>query len=199
MKNERIKKYISAILCIALLLCSLASCSSGPEEKDSKYKSYHVKENRAGSFNVSKELKLEAYLFALEDGSAVLELKKPRSQKIIQSVSLPISNEYYSYLDFEFAFDNIDFVDINFDGYADIYLPCSVTTANLQGMAWLWNSEKCSFVLSKELSVLPELMVFADEKLITSQDHSDPSGILCKEFKWENGKLIQTSEYTISN
>lgn len=198
MKNEKMKKYISVILCLALLLCTFTACSSDPDEMESKYKSYHVKENRAGSFKVSKDLKLEAYLFRLEDESAVLELKKPDSQDIIKSVSLPVTGEYYTYLDFEYAFDNIEFIDINFDGYTDIYLPCSITTANLQGMAWLWDNDDSSYVLSEELSVLSELTVFSDEKLITSQDYSDPSGILCKEFKWENGKLIQTSEYTIS-
>ena len=65
-------------------------------------------------------------------------------------------------------------------------------------MAWLWSSDEKKLVLSEELSELYELTVFADEELITSQDYSSPDGILCSEYKWENGKLTKVGEYTVN-
>ncbi len=182
-------KFIVFIL-TAVCLFSLVSCAD-------KYEEYHTEDNKIGTVTVD-EKELTAYYFLLEDGSAVLDVCDSKS-KILQTIEFPVQSDYYTSLDFDFGFANAIFQDMNFDGHKDLYVPCSVTTPNLEGMAWLWDSDKGEFVLSEELSALYELTVFPDEKLITSQDYANEDGILCKEYKWENGKLVQTGEYIINN
>lgn len=161
-----------------------------------KYEKFHTEENIMGETEISDK-ELSAYFFLLEEGGAVMDICNGEGE-LIQSLSFPKESEYYVSLDFDFAFEMAKFQDMNFDGLADLYVPCSTTTPNLEGMAWLWNSEAGEFVLSEELSALYELTVYPDEELITSQDYSDPASVLCKEFKWENGKLVQTGEYTVT-
>ena len=180
------------IFCItALMLATAFLFACKPS-----YKVFHTKENMLGRVTVDGS-KLTAYFFLIEDGSAVLDICNTE-EKTVQQILFPLKGEYYASLDFEYAFSYGLFQDMNFDGYQDLYIPCSVTTENLQGMAWLWDTEEESFVLSHELSSLYELTVFPEEKLITSQDYTDPEKILCKEFAWENGKLLQVGEYTVS-
>ncbi len=185
------KKYITILLSFALIFSSTCLFSCGY-----KYEKYHIEENIIGKTNVSDK-ELCAYFFALEDGSALLDLCNTDGETV-QSLSFPESGDHYAFLDFEFAFENAVFQDMNFDGEDDLYVPCSVTTENLEGMAWLWDSDKGQFTLSDELSALYELTVYPEEELICSQDYSDPAAILCKEFKWEDGKLTQVGEYTIN-
>ncbi len=190
MKKTATKIILTAILILSAIL--LSSCSPN-------YKEYRVDKNIMGTVEVDGH-SFTAYFFLLPEGSAVMELcDNNKDKKVACTIDFPESCDYYASLDFDFAFYKAAFQDMNFDGHADLYVPCSTTTENLEGMAWLWNSEKDEFILSEELSALYELTVFPDEELITSQDYSSPDGILCKEFKWENGKLVQTGEYTINN
>ena len=192
MKNKR--TIIRALLCVVLAFCAIFSCAC-----TKSYKKYRKEENLCKKATVEKH-SFEAYFFLLPEGNAVLQLTDEKNDsKVHQTFEFPAEGEFYTSLDFSFAFDGLSFQDMNFDGKLDLYVPCSVTTPNLEGMAWLWDSEKDTFVLSKELSALYELTVFPDEKLITSQDYTAPDGILCREFVWENGKLLQTGEYTINN
>lgn len=189
MKN-RYLKIVSALL----LLCTvgaalLTSCAPS-------YKEHHTEKNVAASTALDGK-KANAYFFLIEDGSAVMDICLENGDRI-QRIELPKEGEFYVSLDFDFAFANAVFQDMNFDGEMDLYIPCSVTTANLEGMAWLWSSDEEKLVLSEELSELYELTVFADEELITSQDYSSPDGILCSEYKWENGKLTKVGEYTVN-
>ena len=142
---------------------------------------------------------ITAYFYQKDDGSAVLDLCDEGEKEPFQSFSFPSEGEYYTSLDYDFGLEYGLFQDMNFDGYPDLYLPLSVTTPNLEGMAWLWDRDLGELVLSKELSSLYELTVFDDEELITSQDYSNEDGILCSEYKWEKGKLVKTGEYTINN
>ncbi len=188
MKNRYLKPVCAILLCI--LACALlTSCAP-------TYKKYHTEESIAVSTAVDGE-KANAYFFLIEDGSAVMDICRDNGNRL-QRIELAVSCDYYASLDFDFAFANAVFQDMNFDGEMDLYIPCSVTTVNLEGMAWLWDSEKGEFVLSDELSKLYELTVFPDEELITSQDYSSPDGILCSEYKWEKGKLTKVGEYTIN-
>ncbi|MBE6714639.1 MAG: hypothetical protein E7575_05080 [Ruminococcaceae bacterium] len=205
MKKNTVKSAAICLLSAILILscASLFACSSKDEDASikefkSEYADKHTEENLIATAKLDKETEICAYLFAVEDSGAVLEIKKKDSQKIIESISLPEEGEYYTVLDMDFASQNTVFQDMNFDGFIDLYVPCSVITPNLEGMAWLWDSEKSKFILSEELSSLYELCVFPEDELITSQDYSDPSAILCKEFIWENGKLVQVGEYTVN-
>ncbi len=190
MKNKVFKTILTALLLLSLLI--LASCSPN-------YKEYRTDENIMGTVQVDS-YSFTAYFFLLPEGGAVMELcDNNNNKKVVSTIEFPESSDYYASLDFDFAFYKAAFQDMNFDGHADLYVPCSTTTENLEGMAWLWDAEADEYVLCEELSALYELTVFPDEELITSQDYSSPDKILCKEFKWENGKLVQTGEYTITN
>ena len=177
---------LSLLLSLFLLSCSVS------------YKEYRTDENRARVFDVGGKT-LSAYFFVVEDEEkAVFELCDTDG-KVTQSFEFPFDgNDYYTSLDFEFAFDGVAAQDMNFDGENDLYIPLSVTTPNLEGMAWLWDEKEGEFVLSEELSALYELTVFPDEELITSQDYSNPDGVLCSEYKWEGGKLVKVGEYTVN-
>jgi len=177
---------LSLLLSLFLLSCSVS------------YKEYRTDENRARVFDVGGKT-LSAYFFVVEDEEkAVFELCDTDG-KVTQSFEFPFDgNDYYTSLDFEFAFDGVAAQDMNFDGENDLYIPLSVTTPNLEGMAWLWDSKEECFVLSEELSALYELTVYPEDKIIASQDYTADNGILCKEFTWEDGKLVQTGEYTIT-
>lgn len=188
---KRIFKSISLCLLTLTLIISSAmlfSCS--------KYKKFHTEENKIATVAVDG-YNLTAYFFLLEDESAVLDLCDEEGKRF-QSFEFPTESEYYTSLDFSFAVEMTVFQDMNFDGIADLYVPCSVTTPNLEGMAWLWDSDKKEFVLSEELSALYELTLYPEDEVLSSQDYSDPEKILCREYQWENGKLKMISEYTIN-
>lgn len=186
MKNKILSIILAALIASAALLTSCAP----------SYKSYHTEENIAASSAVGGG-KVIAYLFKTDDTNAVMDLCRDDGKRIYR-IDLPAESEYYVSLDFEYAFANTVFQDMNFDGELDLYVPCSVTTANLEGIALLWDTEKGKFVLSEELSALYELTVFPEDELITSQDYSNPEGILCSEYKWEDGKLVKVGEYTVN-
>lgn len=188
MKKIYLKLTATLLFCMTVTVL-LSSCAPS-------YKDYHTEENIAASSAVGGE-KVIAYLFKTDDTNAVMDICR-ESGKRIYRIDLPAESEYYASLDFDYAFSNTVFQDMNFDGEMDLYVPCSVTTANLEGMALLWDTKKNEFVLSEELSALYELTVFPDEELITSQDYSDPDGILCSEYKWEDGKLVKVGEYTVN-
>ena len=189
MKNYRLI-IVSAILILCIVSAALlTSCAPA-------YTEHHTEENVAASTALGKE-KAIAYFFLVEDGRAVMDICREDGKRI-QRIELPVYGEFYACLDFEYAFDCTVFQDMNFDGEMDLYIPCSVTTANLEGMAWLWDSDEERLVLSEELSELYELTVFPEDKLITSQDYSDPEAILCSEYKWEKGKLTKVGEYTVN-
>ena len=179
-----------SILASSLLLCA---CSRTPN-----YKKYRIEKNKIDTVTVGDK-EITGYFFLIKDGSAVVELCDSENN-VLQSMSFPAEgNEYYTSLDFSFAFKEAKFQDMNFDQHLDLYIPLSVTTPNLEGMAWLWDTENSAFVLSEELSKLYELTVFPDEKMITSNDYSSPDGIVCSEYKWEDGKLTKVNEYTVTN
>ena len=189
MKKASLRFILAALLVLSALM--IFSCAPN-------YKEYRTEENTLATVEVDGH-SYTVYFFCLPEGGAVMEFADNNNEKKIESsIDFPESGDYYASLDFDFAFYKAAFQDMNFDGYTDLYVPCSATTENLEGMAWLWDTEKGEFVLSEELSALYELTVFPNEELITSQDYSSPDGILCKEFKWENGKLVQTGEYTIT-
>lgn len=184
-------KSISVCLTALALIASstmLFSCS--------KYKKFHIEENEVATAAVDG-YKLTAYFFLPEDGNAVLDLCDEEG-KLFQSFEFPSKGEYYTSLDFEFAFERTVFQDMDFDGNVDLYVPCSVTTPNLEGMAWLWDTKEKEFTLSEELSALYELTVYPEDEVLSSQDYSDPEKILCREYQWEDGKLKIISEYTIN-
>lgn len=189
------KKFAFRIILTAILLLSaVLLCSCTPN-----YEEYRTDKNILTTVEVDG-YSFTVYFFTISEGGAVMELCDNNNENKVEStIEFPESSDFYASLDFEFAFYKAAFQDMNFDGHADLYVPCSATTENLEGMAWLWDAKKDKYVLSEELSALYELTVFPDEELITSQDYSSPDGILCKEFKWENGKLVQTGEYTITN
>lgn len=188
-KNIKITFLLAILILSAFLICS---CSS-------EYKEYHIEDNVMDSEKIDDH-EFSAYFFLLPEGNAVIEITCTSccDGDVIQTIDFPAQSDYYASLDFEYAFDNAVFQDMNFDGTPDLYVPCSVTTENLEGMAWLWDGKEEAFILSEELSALYELTVFPEDKLITSQDYSSPDEILCKEFKWEKGKLVQVGEYTVT-
>ncbi len=184
------KKLISLLLLFSLL--SLFSCA----EKLPDYSEYHTDENSIGTVTIGST-RLEGFLFTLESGEGRIEFTKEGSKKAHQAIPLPLEGEYYTLLESDYARQFATYQDMNFDGCMDLYVPCCVSTANLEGMAWLWDDGKKEFVLSEELSALYELTVYADDELITSQDYSDPAGVLCREYKWIDGILTKTGEYTM--
>lgn len=184
------RKISITVLVPVLVSLVLSACAVG------KNKNY-TDETLLGTTDM-EGFEITAYFYKNEDGSAILDLCDS-SGTPFQSFDFPVEGEYYTNLDYEYAIENGLFQDMNFDGYKDLYIPCSVITPNLEGMAWLWDTEKDEFVLSDELSRLYELTVFSDEELITSQDYAHENGILCSEYKWENGKLVKTGEYTVHN
>ena len=189
MKNKY-TRLLSVILIICIVgITLLTSCTPA-------YKEFHTEDNVAVTNEIADE-KLTAYFFILDDGSAVMDICRENGDRV-QRLEFPTADEHYASLDFDYAFENAVFQDMNFDGVDDLYVPCSVTTENLEGLAWLWDGEAGEFVLSEELSALYELTVFPDEELITSQDYSHPDGILCSEYKWEEGKLVKIGEYTVN-
>lgn len=190
MKKAAFNVILTSLLLMSAIL--LASCSPN-------YEKYRIDKNILSTVEVDG-YSFTVYFFLLPEGGAVMELCDNNDDKKVKStIEFPESSDYYASLDFDFAFYKAAFQDMNFDGYTDLYVPCSATTENLEGMAWLWDAEEDEYVLCEELSALYELTIFPDEELITSQDYSSPDGILCKEFKWKNGKLVQTGEYTITN
>ncbi len=189
MKN-RYLRIVSALLLLCMVSCALlTSCSPAYDE-------YHTDEHMSASGIVGGK-GANAYLFLLEDESAVMDICR-RNGKLIQRIELGTTGDYYTSLDFDYAFFNTVFQDMNFDGYLDLYIPCSVTTANLEGMAWLWDTAKKEFVLSKELSALYELTVVSKDKLIKSIDYLHPEGPYCTEYKWEGEKLTKVNEYIVT-
>lgn len=191
------KKIISHILSISFVLLAVSVIACGCS-KTPNYKKYRTELNRIDTVTVDGT-ELTAYFFLLKEGNAVLDVCNSEGE-VLQSFEFPADgNEYYTSLDFSFAFKEAKFQDMNFDSHLDLYLPLSVTTPNLEGMAWLWDTESKTFVLSKELSKLYELTVFPEKKIITSCDYSSPDGITRSEYKWEDGKLVSVSEYTVTN
>ena len=188
MKN-RYLGIVSALLLLCMMSCTLlTSCAPS-------YKKYHTEENVAITTAVGGS-KAIAYFFLLEDGSAVMDICREDGKRL-QRIELAVSCEYYASLDFSYSFTNAAFQDMDFDGEMDLYIPCSVTTANLEGMAWLWDDEKGQFVLSEELSKLYELTIYPEDEIIASQDFSDPENIVRSEYKWENDKLVKIDEYIV--
>jgi len=189
MNSKFIKKLCAALTLFVSVSLLLSSCAPA-------YKEYHVTENvidiseRGGEEQTS-------YFFLTDDGSAVLDICNEKGGRL-QRFEFPQSSDYYASLDFEYAFASAVFQDMNFDGKDDLYVNGTATTENLEGMAWLWDEKEGEFVLSEELSALYELTVFPDEELITSQDYSNPDGVLCSEYKWEGGKLVKVGEYTVN-
>ena len=180
---------IIIVACIAASSALLVSCS--------KPKDYRTDENKFATVTEGKT-QLSGYLY-LVDYNATLDICDADGN-VLQSFALPnVGNEYYTSLDFSYAFEEAKFQDMNFDSFPDLYVPLSVTTTNLEGMAWLWDAEKSEFVLSDELSRLYELTVVAEEEMITSFDRTDLERIIQRDYKWEDGKLTQISEYTVTN
>ena len=189
-----IKKISSIILAASLLAAPAALTACG----EADYSDFRVSENMIGTEKYDDQ-KIEAYLFKPEDADARLEIVDTKSKKVVQSHEFPESDIYYALFEIDYALRFAVFEDLNFDGYKDLYIPCCASTANLEGMAWLWDKETSSFVLSDELSKIHELMVDTRHNRITGTDYTAEEGPLQTVYEWKDGKLIKTDEYTINN
>lgn len=191
MKSFYKKLTAAALLILTVCAAFLSSCSAAPS-----YEEFHTEENIAASSAVS-DGKVIAYLFRNEDNAAFMDICRDSGKRMLR-IELPEESEYYACLDYDYTLYNTVFQDINFDGEADLYVPCSVSTANLQGMVWLWDTKAKKFVFSEELSKLYELTVLKDEKIIKSTDYENLDGPLCTEYEWKNGKLSEIRSYTVT-
>jgi len=185
------KRIISAVLLLSAIF-ALTACG----EPD--YSEYRTDDNLIGKEEYSGK-ELSAYLFKPEDADARLEIVNAEKDKVVQYVDFPENGEYYALFEMEFALPGATFQDMNFDGYKDLYIPCCAVTANLEGMAWLWDKNEGEFVLCEELCKVYELTVDAEKKIIVGTDYASKDGILRTEYKWEEGKLVKADEYIVNN
>ena len=193
-KTDMLKKISSIILAASLLAAPAALTACG----EADYSDYRISENMIGSEKYD-EKELAAYLFKPEDADARLEIVDTESETVVQSYEFPETDTYYALFELEYALPGADFQDMNFDGYKDLYIPCCASTANLEGMAWLWDKDSAAFVLCEELCELYELVIDPEEEMIMGTDYTAADGPLRTEYTWEDGKLIKTDEYTINN
>ena len=189
-----IKKISSIILAASLIAAPAAFTACGKPD----YSDYRIRDNIVGTEKYDDK-EFTAYLFKPEDADARLELVDTEDMKVAQAFEFPAAGEYYALFEIEIALPGAVFQDMNFDGYKDIYIPCCASTANLEGMAWLWNKKSEKFVLSDELSKICELTVDAEKKTVSGTDYTAEEGPLYTEYEWKDGKLLKTEEYTVNN
>jgi len=180
-------KKIVPIICIAAAVLAVAAVvlllvlSSAPD-----YSEQYTEQNLLGTVQVGED-ELTAYYFLISDGTGVIDIVK-KDGGVHQRIELPLQNEYYASLDYEDSINLSSFKDLNFDGAQDLYVACSVTTENCQGMAWLLDEKTGKFVLSKELSALPTIEAHEKAKHITSIDNTKPEPEpVC--YEWKDGRL----------
>ncbi len=81
--------------------------------------------------------------------------------------------------------------DMNFDGYADIFVLTSWgATGNEGGCVWLFNPNKQSFEFSKEFSELGTYTVDPATKTITTRGHSGVGSIIAAKYVVENDRPV---------
>ena len=194
------RKFISLLLIVTFIIAAvtLASCgeSESKETQSSETTAETVNTDKCTNENfVGKYLfgttpgKIYFWLNEDETGDMVI-IKAGQSNDILMSMSFPRQeSDYYALFDFDYCRDNMVIGDINFDGMNDLYLPCSVLTANVEGMVWLWNEETGKLELSDELSFIPNFTVDSENKIISGSDNSVPGSTTEYTYTWENGEL----------
>ena len=180
-------KRITAALVLFLMLAGvLSSCSA--MDRDAKML---TEENLRGRYTLSDGLQVAVYFYET-DGGATMQLCRTDDKGrdvAFQKISFPQQNEYYASLDFFYAKDYFDFTDMNFDGLEDLYVPCSVTTENLECMCWIRKSGEDYFELSEDLSRLPEPVALPKQLRIRSCDNSTGERVSTL-YWWNNGRLV---------
>lgn len=176
------KKAIALTL-MCLMLISLMSCAGGKKSK-------HTAETLAGC-SEQDGTDILFYYYPKDGGGAVLEVcTGVNGSEILQTIVLEQSSEYYIDLDYKLSFEGIRFDDMNFDGHPDLYMPLSTMTANLQGMAWLWNVDREQYILSESLSKIPELETDEEKKCIYGCDYSN-GGEQRSVYTWDGLRLVR--------
>jgi hypothetical protein len=81
--------------------------------------------------------------------------------------------------------------DMNFDGYADIFVMTSWgATGNESGCVWLFNPNTGRFEFSKEFSDLGSYTLDPATKTITTRGHAGANAIEAAKYAVENNRLV---------
>ncbi|MBR6676219.1 MAG: hypothetical protein IKL24_02680 [Clostridia bacterium] len=155
--------------------------------QEENYERYYVEEHLLGTLRSGDE-DLSVYYFLIEDGTGIIDLCNEKNT-VRQRIELPLQNEYYASLDYLDGFQLSLVKDINYDGLQDLYVVCSLTTENCQGMGWLQNKETGKLELCEPLSALPTVEFKDETKRVHSCDLSkegDPVTI----YKWNGINLV---------
>ncbi len=180
------KKALPFIIAAAVALAAVAIILAVTFQKPN-YEEHYVENNLLGTINIGEE-KLSVYYFLIEDGTGVIDICNG-DKKVRQRIELPLQNEYYASLDYLDGFNVSMVKDVNFDGLDDLYVACSMTTENCQGMGWLQDKETGELVLCESLSALPTVEFRDGEKRVYSKDLSK-DGAPTTIYKWKGSELI---------
>lgn len=174
-----------ALVCALLIVVSLFAACSGK------------KGNSSTTAPVSTTLDLASATFKYYGsvGTKILSLYD-MSDALIQQIYYP--EEQLKTFDYNYAKNNLQFVDLNFDGYADISLASHTKNGNIYYMCWLFDVSTERYVYSKELSALTTISVDAANKQIISTVKNG-SSVRYVTYQWKNGALVKAGTVTPSS
>ncbi len=165
----------SVLLVLSLLIVSFAGCGDKTDNNST---------TKASDDNVVST----GYTAEISTDSAVI--KKDGVE--FQTVKYPI-NPGFSF-DLEYAKENYEFKDMNFDGVPDFYIATSNEDGIINFFCWLFNDTTKQFDYSSSLSALKNISVDAENHCIYSKVvFKGTERVVC--YRWVNGVLKLDAQY----
>ncbi len=177
---KKIFSLCSVVLAVSVLLTCLASCNGGKSDDNTTETTAASVESVSG--------------FAAEIGDKEVTIKK--DGKEFQTLKYPINPAIT--FDKNYAMENNEFIDMNFDGEVDYYIAVSSTDGVISYYCWLYNATSKQFDYSVMLSSLNNISVDSVNQRILSKVNNDGVEHVFS-YKWVDGSLALDSDYNENN
>ncbi len=147
---KKIISVCSVVLAFALLVTVFTACDKDKTEDTSTTAAPQVMDGASLTLDVA------------EDKATVM-----KGASVFQELSYPKGIGYV--FDLEYAREHYEFVDMNFDGNADLYIAVSNVDGDIYYYCWLYNATENRFDYSASLSALKNISIDSEEQLILSK------------------------------
>ena len=175
---KKIITLCSLLICVAVLVTMLASCSGNTEDSTTTPETYVA------------AIENEGFSFTAEVGEKETIIKN--NGEVYQTLKYPVNSGYP--FDYKYAKERSQFIDMNFDGQPDFYIAVSAEAETIYYYCWLFNATTKKFDFSVSLSGLTNISVDADTHTIYSTfAYRDTTKVVS--YKWVNGALVNADAY----
>lgn len=172
---KRIISVCSVILAFALFVTVFAACNKDKADDTSTTTVPQVADGGEYTLDVA------------EDKATVM-----KGSSVFQELSYPVGIGYA--FDLEYAREHYEFVDMNFDGNADLYLAVSNVDGVISYYCWLFNATENRFDYSASLSALKNISVDSEEQLILSKVNYEGVDKVST-YNWVDGVLTYVETF----